>query len=149
HAVIIHVNHQQAGQADRAGLVVAALLGLAERGRVDERLLPALRVHLDWIQYQSNFREAVAVRRAVDRAGAALPLAEIAVDLRRLDPAGLSTALDRALETLDAEPAASDGRVWLEDWRPVRESAIWRFNDLFWQRVAHWEKAAGRGLHAA
>jgi hypothetical protein len=148
-AVIIHVNHQQPGQAAHAGEVVAALLGLAERGRVDERLVPALRVHLDWIQYQSNFREAVTVRRAVDRAGAALPLAEIAVDLRRLDPAGLTAALDRALQSLDAEITAEDGRVWLEDWRPVRDSAIWRFNDLFWQRVADWEKSSGRGFEAA
>ena len=57
--MILHVNHLQPGQAGRAGQVLATLLDLVERGRVDARLLPGLRVHLDWIQYRSNFREPV------------------------------------------------------------------------------------------
>jgi hypothetical protein len=147
--MIIHVNHQQPGQAARAGEVVAALLALVERGRVDDRLLPALRVHLDWIQYRANFREPITVRRAAERAGGALPLAEIAIDLRRVEPAGLGAALERALVAIDPEGAGDDQTVFLEDWRPVRDSVIWRFNDLFWQRVADWERDTGRGFEAA
>jgi hypothetical protein len=147
--VILHVNHLQPGQAGRAGEVVAALLALVEQGRVDVRLLPGLRVHLDWIQYRSNFREPVTVRRAADLAGAPLALAEVAVDLRRAEPARLAGDLDRALLAM-APDAPDDGdRLWLDDWRPVRESLIWRFNDLFWQRLGDWERAAGRGFEAA
>jgi hypothetical protein len=147
--MILHLNHTQPGQAGRTGEVVAALLGLVEQGRVDVRLLPGLRVHLDWIQYRSNFREPVTVRRAADPAGAPLALAEVAVDLRRADPARLAEELDRALQAISPEAPAQGDRVWLDDWRPVRESMIWRFNDLFWQRVADWETAAGRGFEAA
>jgi hypothetical protein len=147
--VILHVNHLQPGQAGRAGEVVSALLALVERGRVDVRLLPSLRVHLDWIQYRSNFREPVSVRRAADLAGAPLALAEVAIDLRRADPARLGADLDRALLAIAPEALGEGDRVWLGDWRPVRESEIWRFNDLFWKRLADWEKAAGRGFEAA
>ena len=147
--MILHVNHFQPGQAGRAGEVVGALLALVEQGRVDIRLLPGLRVHLDWIQYRSNFREPVTVRRAADLAGAPLALAEVAVDLRRAEPARLAGDLDRALLAI-APDAPDDGdRLWLDDWRPVRESIIWRFNDLFWQRLGDWERAAGRGFEAA
>ena len=147
--MILHVNHLQPGQAARAGEVTAALLGLVEQGRLDPGLLPELRVHLDWIQYRSNFREPVTVRRAADLAGTPLPLAEVAVDLRRTQVEGLSDALDVALRPERAEPGAGEERVWLDEWRPVRESVIWRFNDLFWQRVTEWEAAAGRGFEAA
>jgi hypothetical protein len=147
--VILHVNHLQEGQAARAGEVVTALLTLVEQGRVDARFLPGLRVHLDWIQYRSNFREPVTVRRASDLAGTPLALAEVGVDLRRIEPAGLTEALDRALRTIGPEAPSDADRVWLNDWSPVRESVIWRFNNLFWQRVADWEAAAGRGFEAA
>ena len=147
--MIVHINHLQPGQAAKAGEVVAALLGLVERGRIDRQLLPDLHVHLDWIQYRSNFREVVTLRRAADRAGDALALGEIAVDLRRIEPARLAEQLDRALHAVDAEADIEPGGVWLDDWRPVRDSIIWRFNDLFWQRVSDWEAAAGRGFEAA
>jgi hypothetical protein len=147
--VIVHINHLQPGQAAKAGEVVALLLNLVEQGRIDARLLPDLRVHLDWIQYRSNFREAVTVRRAAARTGEALALGEVAVDLRRVEPARLAAELDRALRLMDPEAASERGGVWLDDWGPVRESIIWRFNDLFWQRVSDWEAAAGRGFEAA
>lgn len=147
--MILHVNHVQPGQAARAGEVVAALLALVEQGRIEVGLLPGLRVHLDWIQYRSNFREPVTVRRATDLGGAPLTLAEIAVDLRRAEPASLAQELDRALQAIRVETPVDDDRVWLDDWGPVRESVIWRFNNLFWQRVTDWEAAAGRRFEAA
>lgn len=85
--VILHVNHLQKGLSAPASALVAALLTLVEDGHVDACLLPALRVHLDWIQYRANFREPVSARRATDAAGGRLALAELAVDLRRADPA--------------------------------------------------------------
>jgi len=39
--------------------------------------------------------------------------------------------------------------VWLDDWAPVRDSVIWQFNRLFWQRLGEWEQATGRGFEQA
>src|SRR5205823_1521224 len=120
-----------------------------EEGRVDGRLLAALRVHLDWIQYRANFREPVSVRRATDESGRPLTLAELAVDLRRADPATWATTLADALGTMApfAEPPVGD--VEIQPFTPLRESVIWRFNNLFWQRVGDWEAETGRGFEHA
>lgn len=147
--MILHVNHLQPGVAQRGGEVVGALLALVEEGRLDPRRLADLRVHLDWIQYRANFREPVTVRRATDGRGEALALAELAVDLRQADPAGLPGALRRALAGLDAADPAADGRVYLDDFASLSASIIWRFNHLFWQRLADWEAATGRGFEQA
>jgi hypothetical protein len=135
--------------AAQAGALVSALLTLVEEGRVDPRLLPALRVHLDWVQYRANFREPVIVRRAVGSGGEPLPLAEIAVDLRQADAARLPEALGRALASFGDEPGADGERIRLDEFVPFRESLIWRFNRLFWQRLGDWEEASGRGFEEA
>jgi hypothetical protein len=154
--MILHVNHippggpEQGILAERSADIVRTLLGLVADGVIEPRLVPSLRVHLDWIQYKANFREPVLVRRAADRSGGALALAELAVDLRRVDPATLGEALARALrgaaDPLEEGPA---GGVALETWTPVRDSVIWRFNRLFWQRVGDWEAASGRRFEEA
>src|SRR5262245_33613715 len=102
-SMILHVNHivpggpEQAVLAERGADIVRMLLGLVGDGAIEPRLVPSLRVHLDWIQYKANFREPVLVRRAADRSGGPLALAELAVDLRRVDPTALREALARAL----------------------------------------------------
>ena len=154
--MILHVNHiapggpEQAVIAERGADIVRTLLGLISDGAIEPRLVPSLRVHLDWIQYKANFREPVLVRRAADRSGGPLALAELAVDLRRVEPTTLGAALLRALggaaEPLEEVPA---GGVALEAWVPVRDSVIWRFNRLFWQRVGDWEAASGRRFEEA
>src|SRR5262245_7528986 len=154
--MILHVNHiapggpEQAVLAERGADVVRTLLGLIAAGAIEPRLVPSLRVHLDWIQYRANFREPVLVRRAADRSGGSLALAELAVDLRRLEPSRLGEALGQALGGA-AEPPEDgpDGAPPLETWTPVRDSVIWRFNRLFWQRVADWEAASGRRFEEA
>ena len=77
--MILHVNYfsqsghspqrgyLQPGQGARAGEVVTALLGLVDKGRVDVRVLPGLRVHLDWIQYPSSSPSAGAAPRRLRR----------------------------------------------------------------------------------
>jgi hypothetical protein len=62
--MILHVNHLQPGVAAAAGETVGALLALVEEAGLDARLLASLRLHLDWIQYRSNFRDPVSLRRA-------------------------------------------------------------------------------------
>src|SRR5262245_57387029 len=139
--MILHLNHIGPGGpaspalGERAGEVVRMLLALVEEGGVDARLLSGLHVHLDWIQYPGNFREPVTVRRATDPRGAGPPLAEVALDLRRVEPAALretlAAALRGACEEAGLEPADGPGRLYLDGWTPLRDSLIWRFNRLF------------------
>lgn len=148
--MILHINHFRQGLGPRVGEVVAALLGLVEEGRLDARQLASLRVHIDWIQYRANFREAITVRRATDPRGGNLALAEVAVDLRQAAPERVREELGRALDTIGAEAEGDpEGRVPLDDFASLRQSLIWRFNDLFWQRLGDWESATGRGFERA
>jgi hypothetical protein len=157
--VILHANHLGPGGAspsalgEKAGEVVRTLLSLVGEGRVDPRVVSGLRLHLDWIQYRANFREPVTVRRATDPRGGAAALAEIAVDLRRVEPASLRDALAGAFRAVSddpaLDPAGEPGRLYVEDWAPLRDSVIWQFNRLFWQHVADWEAAVGRRFEEA
>jgi hypothetical protein len=146
--MILHVNHLERGLAHRGSQMVAALLALVEQGALDVRLLPDLRVHLDWIQYRANFRDAVVVRRATDAFGNVLALAEIAVDLRQADPARFADDLTRALGTISGDDPGS-AEVQLDAFGSLRDSVMWRFNRLFWQRLADWEATTGRGFEDA
>ncbi|MBI4635971.1 MAG: hypothetical protein HY727_06430 [Candidatus Rokubacteria bacterium] len=147
--MILHVNHLHPGLGARLTETVGALLALVEEGHLDPRALPALRVHLDWIQYRANFRDPVIVRRATDREGAPLGLSEIAIDVRQAEPGRLRADLAGALAAIGAEPPPERGRVFLEGFGPLRTSVIWRFNRLFWQRLDDWEAAAGRSFDEA
>ena len=102
--------------------------------------LARLRVVCDWIQYKQNFREAVVSRPVADTAHTADTEVEIAFDLRRcadIDPENLTAHVKQALA--DRQPGLS-----LEPWVPGRDSCIWRFNQLYWQALTHWEVATGR-----
>lgn len=147
--MILHVNHLAPGLATRASETLATLLALVEQGGTDPRHLAGLRVHLDWVQYRANFRDPVMLRRATDTEGRPRTLAEIAVDLRQTTAAEASEGLRRALASLGGETGGTDERLYLEDWTPLRDALLWRFNRLFWQRLADWEQASGRGFEQA
>jgi hypothetical protein len=155
--------------AELAGRVVESLATLLQQGQVDVRTLSTLRIHLDWIQYRSNFRDPVTVRRAIDAQGRMLALAEIAIDLRQVDAERLTPLLAEAQKALGSRPAGvapvpnpssaaalgapvpegDNAPVALDDFRPLRDSQIWEFNRLFWQRLADWEAASGLRFEAA
>jgi hypothetical protein len=63
--------------------VTAPLTVLLEESGLDAETAAALRIHLDWIQYKTSFRDPVMVRRSVDHLGEPLPLSEVSIDLRR------------------------------------------------------------------
>ena len=155
--MIVHINHislkgkgaKKSQLGELASLVTGALVDLVEDGQLDARLAPSLRIHLDWIQYRTNFRDPVIVRRVTDPYGNAVPLAEIAIDLRQCQPAELNAQLARATRNAGAAGVPDDGRVYLDDYRPYRECMIWDFNRLFWQHLGEWEAASGRGFEAA
>jgi hypothetical protein len=156
--VIVHINHisqtkGKSGKRSQVGelvsLVTGSLVSLVEDGVLEASLAPSLRIHLDWIQYRTNFRDPVCVRRTTDPHGKPMSLAEIAIDLRQANPAELPLQLGRALKSVGPTSATDDGRVYLDDFRPYRECMIWDFNRLFWQRLGDWEAASGRGFEAA
>src|SRR6266850_1537666 len=97
--MILHVNHVRPGHAKLAGDVVATLLSLLEDGRIQSSILQNLDVHLDWIQYKTNFREPIILRKAV-RNDELLPMIEIAVDLRQIGEKDLRESLAAILQTL-------------------------------------------------
>jgi hypothetical protein len=139
--MILHVNFLPRERPGAAALV-ADVLSALESAPADPRMLARLRVHLDWIQYRQNFRESIAVRRALDCGGAPSPLGELAIDLRQASRPDLGRAIAAALEG-PAEPVA------LEPFGPLRASLIWTFNTLFWQHIAAWEAVSGRSFEQA
>src|SRR3954465_4316543 len=129
--MILHVNHIPQKQNALAGSVASSLVGVTGDGQLQARVLENLNVHLEWLQYKTNFREAIALRRAI-RGREVLPWIELGVDLRQVQPDCIKEDFIAALK--DAEnPAGSSKRVYLEEFTPIRSGLIWQFNKLFWQ----------------
>jgi len=127
--------------------------------------LAAMRVVCDWIQYKANFRDTVMVRPVIAADGPSVTSVagyELAVDLRRCarpetDVAGeVTAALSEAVHVTRGTGSGVGGprvgeysggagdRVWLEPWVPGSLSCVWRFNALYWQALAAWEKTTGK-----
>src|SRR5215471_4245245 len=129
--------------------------------------LTSMRVVCDWIQYKNNFRDTAMVRPVLAATQASVPSPaagdgtvegyELAVDLRRCARPGADVAGEVTAALADASPAAGpsfDGvgglggtagdRVWLEPWVSGSASCVWRFNALYWQALAAWEKTTGK-----
>ncbi len=145
--MILQVNHMRKGRTGLIGQVVTTLLSLAEEGRVDAGILPHLHVQLDWVQYKSNFRETVMVRKSI-RNGAPSPLVELAIDLRQVEGDDLRDALEKALVEASTDGEATD-RLPLEAWGPMRSSMVWKFNALYWRHLLDWENASGQTYEKA
>jgi hypothetical protein len=155
----------------------AAIAPMVEALSQSDADLSAMRVVCDWIQYKANFRDTVMVRPVIApppvNAGAGFPAAaavegyELAMDLRRCarpetDVAGeVTAALSDAVHVTGGTGAGAGGprvdeysggaldRVWLEPWVPGSASCVWRFNALYWQALAAWEKTTGKGFEQA
>jgi hypothetical protein len=100
--------------------------------------LARLRVVCDWIQYKHNFREPVVSRPIAD-ADTTGTDTEIAFDLRRCTDIAQENLTAHVKQALQEQPGLP-----LEPWVPGRDSCIWRFNQLYWQALSHWEVATGR-----
>jgi hypothetical protein len=124
--------------------------------------LTATRAVCDWIQYQANFRDTVMVRPVLSADGfSSVDGYELAVDLRRCARPETDVAAAVTAALADAVPAGAGGpgddgsgsgppsRVWLEPWVPGTASCVWRFNALYWQALAAWEKSTGKGFEQA
>src|SRR5437762_4911688 len=146
--MILHVNHVPPKQTALAASVVSALVTAAGEGQVQPGILENLNVHLEWLQYKTNFREAISLRRAT-RGKQVLPWIEVGVDLRQVRPESLKEEFVNALNDAADTAASSRKRVYLEPFTTIRSSLIWRFNNLFWQHLPLWETAAGHGFEKA
>jgi hypothetical protein len=148
--VRFHITHRTAAAAaEVTGTVMGTLPAVIEQSGLDARLVSALDVDLDWLPYRANFRDPVMVRRAVDAQGALLDHSEMAIDLSQVEPGRFAGQVTEALATLRGSvPSPQAGRVYLDDFGPLRASVIWQFNRLFWQRLADWQRAAGHGSDA-
>ena len=146
--MILHINHVQPGRAESTSGVVSTLLSLLEEGHIDPNALGHLNVHIDWLQYKANFREPVSIRRTI-KDDELLPLAEIAVDLRQIQPDTLRQALSEALNGTAPDAMEAARRAYLEEYTPMRSSIIWTFNSVFWKYLPTWEQSSGKGYEQA
>jgi hypothetical protein len=142
--MILHINHVQPGRSESTSSVVSTLLSLLEAGDIDPNTLGHLNVHIDWLQYKSNFREPVSIRRVL-KDDELLPLSEIAVDLRQVRPETIRRSLSEALNGSGPDALDTPKRVYLESYTPMRKSIIWIFNNIFWKYLPIWEAASGKG----
>ncbi|CAJ1510050.1 hypothetical protein [[Mycobacterium] burgundiense] len=138
-------------RAERPADLGAAVLPVVSALSDSTADLSRVRVVCDWVQYRSNFREAVDIRPILcSAASGAVPAAldalgggmEVAVDVRRAPGMSLSEMTTSLLRE-------STARVFLEDWVDGSQSCIWRFNSLYWSALELWEKATGRNYEQA
>ena len=105
--------------AELTSRIIGPLTLLIERSGIDQDNALGLRVHLDWIQYKTCFRDPVIVRRAVDQQEQALPLSEIAIDLRQAATPAFAEHLAAAVHTLQGLPPANgNGPFILDTFKP-------------------------------
>ena len=167
--MILKLNHVKSEAAGVTQEVTTALYSLMEEGQISEDQFGRLRVRLDWIQYQHNFRDAVA-GAAVDQepgdsaAAVANQAADspsrpddinvdLYIDARQIAPgsatlkADLLAAVKRASRPAGA--SAEDDRFYLEEFKTFRQSIAWNFNSLYWRRLDDWERSTGRSYETA
>jgi len=125
--------------------ILPALAEAAETVNLDHSRLAAV---LDWVQYRRNFRAPVMVRpfgripgknlRAPD-----LPLAEIAIDVRRAKDVPYDVLVrdivDRLSKALGLIPDVHEC-IHLEDWVRPSKSVIWSFNRSYWRHLGAWDE---------
>jgi hypothetical protein len=144
----LHLNHTHKDSAPATtSEVVTTVLSLLADGQIQPAQFARLQIHLDWLQYKQNFREAVTVMRPGGNEAEDAAPTEIRIDSRQLAPGSLRGLLQNAVH-----PAASDetgGRVYFEDFRSFRTSIVWEFNRLYWQRLKDWEKVTGKAYDQA
>src|SRR4030095_5840279 len=111
--MIVHVTHIPAKQTAIASSVVSTLVTAAGEGQVQSRILDNLNVHLEWLQYKTNFREPITIRRAF-RGEEILPWIELGVDLRQVRQESLKEEFVNVLNDGTDPAATSRKRVYLE-----------------------------------
>src|SRR5215469_14119726 len=115
--MILHINNVPAKQSGLASNIASTLITVAGEGQLPAGVLENLNVHLEWLQYKTNFREAITTRRAI-RGQEVLPWIELGVDLRQVKPDCLQDEFMVALNEATDGTASSRKRVYLEPFKP-------------------------------
>jgi hypothetical protein len=133
--------------------VIDTLQSLLEEGHLEQSQFANLRIHLDWIQYRHNFREAVTVMPGTNERGENLPFMELHVDVRQVAPGTLRAEMLRVMTPANPghgqQPRADADKLVLEEFASFRSSIAWQFNRLYWQRLAEWERSTGKSYEQA
>jgi len=139
--MILKLNHlnQKATAATQA--VIEAVYAMVAEGQIDKGRFARLQFELDWIQYKQNFREVVTVTHGYNGCGNPPPIMDIHVDTRQVVPDRLRASLDAALAPAE--------RIYIEDFKSMRQSIVWEFNKFYWRHLVAWEKASGQGYDQA
>jgi hypothetical protein len=146
--MILHLNHTRRDAAVAgANETVAAVLSLLEEKHLTPGDFARLQIHLDWLQYKQNFREAVTITQDMRERNGGPSVMEIRIDSRQAAAGSLRESLRRAMEL--AAGGAQSGRVYFEEFQSFRSSIVWEFNRLYWQRLKDWEQATGKGYQNA
>ena len=152
----MHIQLNTVGRADSSDLaaILPALAKAADEIDLDHSRLAAV---LDWVQYRRNFRAPVMVRPfgrdpAQTRAASTMPLAEIAIDVRRAREipyeALAHDIVDRLSKAVGLTPDVHEC-IHLEDWVRPSKSVIWSFNRAYWRHLAAWDTTFQRDYAAA
>jgi hypothetical protein len=146
--MILKLNHLKVKAAATTQRVIEAVYALVEEGLMDQGQFARLQVELDWIQYKSNFREAVTATKGYSSFGPPAPIMDIHIDTRQVV---LETLRDDLLRAMNhAKPGSQDsGRLPLEEFQSLRSSIVWTFNRFFWRHLLAWEASTGQGYDKA
>ena len=146
--MILKLNHLKVKAAATTQRVIEAVYALVEEGLIDQGQFARLQVELDWIQYKSNFREAVTATKGYSSFGPPAPIMDIHIDTRQVV---LETLRDDLLRAMNhAKPGSEDsGCLPLEEFQSLRSSIVWTFNRFFWRHLLAWEAATGQGYDKA
>jgi hypothetical protein len=145
--MILHLNHtRRDSAAASASEVVATFLTLFEEGHLTAGQFARLEIYLDWLQYKQNFREAITVMGRAETDTGPGSAMEVRIDSRQVSPGSLRELVQKAMAP--KENGHRD-RIYLEDFRSLRSSIVWDFNQLYWQRLKDWERATGKSYEKA
>ena len=147
--MILKLNHLKVKAAATTQGVIEAVYALVEEGLIDQGQFARLQVELDWIQYKSNFREAVTATQGYNAFGQTAPIMDIHVDTRQVVPATLRKDLLRAIHRAQTGSEADGCRLPLEEFQSLRSSIVWTFNRFFWRHLLAWEASTGKGYDQA
>ena len=146
--MILKLNHLKVKAAATTQGVIEAVYALVEDGHIDQGQFARLQVELDWIQYKSNFREAVTATQGYNAFGQAAPSWTCTSTRARWSrkPCGRTAACDSSCPIRSGGDAC---RLPLEEFQSLRSSIVWDFNRFFWRHLLAWEASTGQGYDKA
>ena len=99
----LRLNHLQEKAGVNVQNVTDTLHFLVQEGCIPQDQLVSFQIELDWIQYKQNFREVVIASQGYTPRGETLPVLDILVDTRQVDPLTLRGEMLKALAVKTAE----------------------------------------------